>query len=172
VSPFKSRSRVYWFRPIRLPPRLLRALFDLDVDLLGTGGVSALSFPFCREAARAFEGDIDGDGGGESKSVVSLILTGLQAVLVDSPSPRLRSDRALRLLAASARAASCCSFAFSRASRSLLFFAAAPRSDCLLFDAVRDVPSSVPGGEPLRWDSEETDPVRCLFKTCFELWMC
>lgn len=85
------------------------------------------------------------------------------------PSPRLRSDLALRLFAASARAAACCSFAFSRASRSLLFFAAAPRSDCLLLDPVRVVPSSVPGGDALRWESEVTDPVLCRFRTCFKL---
>lgn len=71
--PLRSRSLVYWFRPTRRPPRLGRAFLDLAGGLVVAGGVSAFSLAFCNEAASALEGDIDGEGGGESRSMVSTL---------------------------------------------------------------------------------------------------
>lgn len=55
---------------------MFRAFFDLGNALLVAGGVSALSFPFCSEAASPLEGETDGDGGGESTDMVSLVCKG------------------------------------------------------------------------------------------------
>lgn len=83
------------------------------------------------------------------------------------PSPLLRSDRAFRLFAASARRNACCSFCLSCISFSRLLRAAAPLSFC---EAILPVPfvlfeASCPGGsgDSLCLDTveDELDPVRC-----------
>jgi hypothetical protein len=83
------------------------------------------------------------------------------------PSPLLRSDRAFRLLAASARCAACCSFCLSRSSFSLLLRAAAPRSFCVVDPKILAASSvAVGSGDSLCFDmvSDECEPVRNRLK--------
>jgi hypothetical protein len=130
--------------------------------------VSSLVLPL---ACAALEGERLGVGGGESsKCQFHDAISDRQIQHI--PSPLLRSDRAFRLLAASARCAACCSFCLSRSSFSRLVRAAAPLSFCDPFLAALLASSLAAGsGDSLCLDSvsEECDPVRSLFE--LPLWL-
>lgn len=121
---------MYWFLPtlLRGPP--------FSLALPGCG-VSPLPLPGL--VSTAFDGERPGVGGGESSTL-------------------LRSDLALRLLAASALCAAASCFCLSRSSFSRLFLAAAPRSLVPFLPRMTLSPS----GEGLFEASVLLEPVRRL----------